>query len=285
MLKEYYQLTKPERTLANVITALAGYLFASRWHVDWPVLLALLIGSTLIIASACVLNNLIDRDLDKKMVRTKKRALVTGRIPARHAGVFAATLGLVGFWALAYTNWLTFCVGALAGFVGYVALYDVAKRKSVWGTLVGTIPGGASLVAGYTAVTGRLDVAAWLLFIIMAAWQMAHFYAIAIYRLKDYQKAGVPVWPAKYGVANTKVQIFLFVAAFVAANALLAVSGHVKYSYLIVMTLVGGYWYWRAVQGFAKKVDDEAWARGMFGVSLVVLLVFAGVLTVGPILS
>jgi heme o synthase len=284
MLKQYIGLTKPERTLANVITGLAGYLFASKWHISWHILLSLVGGLALIIASACVLNNLMDRDLDKHMARTKKRALVTGEVPARDAFMFAVVIGTAGFWILAQTNWLTFWISAIAGYTGYVALYDYAKRKSVWGTLAGTICGSASIVAGYTAATGKLDSAAFLLFAIMAAWQMAHFYSIAIYRLDDYKKAGVPVWPAKFGVSNTKAQIFFFIAAFIGANALLAVFGYVKYSYLITISAAGGYWYWHAVSGLTKKVDDTAWARRMFGISLNVLLVFAVVLAVGPVL-
>ncbi len=274
---------KPERTLANVITALAGYLFASRWHTRWESLTALLVGSGLIIASACVLNNIIDRDLDRQMTRTKKRVLVTGALPARTAVIYAIALGVVGFWALAQTNWLTLAIGA-AAYVSYVVIYDLAKRRSVYGTVVGAVPGAASLVAGYTSVTDRLDTAALLLFLIMAAWQMAHFYAIAIYRLKDYRQAGVPVWPVRHGIKSTKQQIFLFVAAFLAANALLAIYGYVRYSFLALMMVLGGYWYWRALQGMTRKIDDEAWARSMFGLSLIVLLAFSTLLTVGPIL-
>jgi protoheme IX farnesyltransferase len=284
-LKKYVGLTKPERTIANVITGLAGYLFASKWHIQSVVLFELLAGLTLIIASACVLNNIIDRDLDKHMERTKKRALASGEIPARSAAMYAAMLGVIGFWLLAHINWTTFWVAALAGYVGYVALYGYAKRKSAWGTLAGTISGGASIVTGYTAVTGRLDVAALLLFVIMAVWQMAHFYSIAIFRLDDYKKAGVPVWPAKHGVANTKTHIFIFVAAFIAANTLLAITGFVNYWYLALMVIAGGYWYLKALQGFHKQTDDVKWARGMFGISLLVLMVFAGLISVGSILS
>jgi protoheme IX farnesyltransferase len=118
----------------------------------------------------------------------------------------------------------------------------------------------------------------------MVCWQMAHFYAIAIYRLKDYKKANVPVWPAKYGVASTKRQIYIFVAAFITANALLWATHYVGYIYLAVVGLSSAYWLLLAAKGFEKTTDDDVWARGLFKFSLIILLVFAGMLTIGPIL-
>src|ERR1700722_13872063 len=100
MFKRYLELAKPERTLANVITAGAGYLFAAKWHIGWTIVPALLAGSSLIIASACVFNNYIDRDLDVQMARTKKRALVIGSISARTALIYGSILGALGFWLL-----------------------------------------------------------------------------------------------------------------------------------------------------------------------------------------
>ena len=285
MLKAYVELTKPERTFANVITAFAGYLFASKWHFHWTVFVALIIGSTLIIASACVFNNYTDQSMDRKMKRTKHRVLVAGNISVRAALIFATGLGVLGFVALAYTNWLTFGIGWLA-FVSYVVFYDLAKRYSVFSTLIGTIPGAASLVAGYTAVSGHLDYLALLLFIIMVCWQMAHFYAIAIYRVKDYKQAKLPIWSVTYGIPSTKRQIYLFIAAFILANALLGIGYNpFLYSYIVVMGVVGGYWLYRAAKGFEVRTDDTQWARGIFSLSLVVLLVFAGMLSIAPLLT
>lgn len=280
-LRAYYRLAKPERTFTNILTALAGYLFASEWHFSWD-LLALIAGSTLIIGSACVLNNYADRDMDSKMQRTKKRSLVSGEVPVMHAIVYATIMGVVGFWVLAYTNWLTFAIGAIA-FVGYVVLYDLAKRHTVYGTMVGTIPGSASLVAGYTAVIGRLDWTALLLFIVMAAWQMAHFYAIAIYRLADYKAASIPVWPAKKGVPSTKRQILLFIFIFGLANVALTIFGHAGYIYLAVMGAVSLYWLWMGISGF-KTTGGHKWARQEFKLSLIIIVVLAVMLAVGPIL-
>lgn len=281
-LKTYYRLTKPGIIYGNLMTAGAGFLLASRWHVDGRLLLALLVGTALIIASACVLNNYIDRRIDKKMSRTSRRALVTGEVSVLSALVYATCLGVVGFAILAQTNRVTFGIG-LAALFSYVVLYGLAKRRTKYGTLVGTLPGAASLVAGYSAVTDRLDLGALVLFLIMLCWQMPHFYAIAIYRLGDYKAAGLPVWPVKQGLRSTKVQILLFVGAFVIACSLLTIFGYAGYTYLVVMIVLGFTWLRRGLQGF-NRTDTTKWARGMFGFSLVVLLSLSAMLSVGSVL-
>ena len=278
----YYQLTKPGIVYSNVMTGVSGFLFAARWHASLLQLLALAGGNALIIASACVTNNYIDRRIDSVMHRTKTRALASGTISARRALIYAAVLGAAGFGLLSFTNGLTMLIGITA-WLSYVALYGYAKRHTPHGTLVGTLPGGASLLAGYTAVTGRLDLAAGLLFLIMLAWQMAHFYSIAIFRLGDYRAAGLPVWPARYGVRSTMRSILAYVAGFGAVNVLLALAGFEGAVYLFAMTGLSIYWLWDGARGFSAA-DTTKWARGMFGRSLLVLLVFAAALPLGTLL-
>lgn len=265
-----------------MLTAAAGFLFGSKGGVDLSLFLALLAGTAFVIASACVFNNYIDRGLDAKMERTKKRALVSGQISPAHAITYGSILGLAGVLVLLQTNWLTLCIGAFA-FFSYVVLYGIAKRKSVHGTLVGTLPGSASLVAGYTAASNQLDLAAAMLFLIMVTWQMPHFYSIAMFRLKDYKAAGLPVWPVKKGMKSTKLQIMLYIFIFIFASISLSIYGHAGLVYLVVMGGVGLYWLWKGINGF-NATDDTKWARGMFGFSLIVLLTLSVTLSVGSIL-
>lgn len=277
-LKAYYHLTKPGIIYGNAITAVGGFLLASKGHVDVWLLLAALAGISLVIASACVVNNYIDRDIDKKMARTKKRALASGTVSARSALVYAVVLGVVGFTVLAlWVNALTVVLGIIA-LVDYVVLYGLAKRHSVHGTAVGTIAGALPVTAGYVAVTGAFDLGALLLFIILVIWQMPHFYAIAIFRQKDYEAASIPVWPIKMGVASTKLQMMLYVGAFMVATSLLTVAGFTGYTYLAGMLLVSGWWLAKGLQGY-KTQDDVRWARGMFFFSLKVLLVFSALIS------
>ncbi len=278
----FYQLAKPGIIYSNVMTAAAGFLFASRWQGRWWQLPALLVGNGLIIGSACVLNNYIDRSIDKKMKRTQSRALVTGAVSARAAMTYATCLAVAGFVVLWQTNVLTVLLGMLAVF-GYVVLYGMAKRRTPHGTLVGTLPGAASLVAGYTAATNRLDLAAFCLFLIMVVWQMAHFYSIALYRLEDYRAAGLPVWPARYGARSTQHWIVAYVLLFLLANISLVALGRAGITYLIAMVLGSVWWLDRARRGFTAA-DTAAWGRGMFGRSLLALLLLSVALALGPLL-
>jgi heme o synthase len=273
VVKTYYQLTKPGIVYSNVMTAAAGFLLASNGHTNFALLIYLLAGTALIIASACVFNNYIDRGIDAKMARTKKRAIASGEISARSALTYATILGALGFVILSNTNWLTVTIGFGAIF-SYVVLYGIAKRKTVHGTLVGTVPGAASLVAGYTAVSGKLDAEALILFLIMVAWQMPHFYSIAMYRLKDYKAAEIPVNPIVRGMKNTKFQIICYIFVFLLACSALSVFGYAGLTYRVVMIIVGTYWLWKGIKGINAR-DDSKWARGMFGFSLLTLLVFS----------
>jgi protoheme IX farnesyltransferase len=137
-MRLYYQLVKPGIVYGNLMTALAAFLFASHMQVNVVLLLATLLGLALSIASACVVNNVLDRDIDAHMERTKNRALVLGQISVRSALIYASLLALVGFSILAlFSTWPAFFVTAGGVFV-YLCLYTPAKRSTQYSTLVGS---------------------------------------------------------------------------------------------------------------------------------------------------
>lgn len=274
LFKTYYHLTKPGIIYGNDLTAIGGFMLASAGDIEWLRFVAMLLGISLVMASGCVFNNVLDRGIDKKMARTKQRALVTGKVSVRSALVYGTVLGAAGLSLLAvYTTMLAAGV-ALFGLFAYVVLYGFAKRQSVHGTAVGSLAGAVPPVVGYTAVTGVFDSGAWLLLLILVCWQMPHFYAIAIYRKEEYAAAGLPVLPVKKGLLVTKVQIFCYVLTFIAATMLLAVFGYAGWTYVAVMLAVGLAWLRLAYIGFRVQ-DSIRWAKGLFGYSLVVLLVFS----------
>lgn len=278
-LKAYYYLTKPGIIYGNLLSTLAGFFLASKGDIDFWLLVAVALGTGFGIASACVFNNYIDRDIDKRMERTKKRALASGAISGTAALVYGTVLGALSFATLAlFTNWLVVVAGLVGGLF-YLVFYGIAKRMSSFGTIVGSIPGAIPPVAGYLAVTNEFDTGALLLFLIMAVWQMPHFYAISIFRLKDYTAAGLPVMAVKHGVKATKLYIMAYIVAYMAVVPLLTLLGYTGYAYLTVMGAIALYWFWKGIQGFGSS-DGVAWARKMFGVSLLVLLTFSFMLSV-----
>ncbi|HSP75974.1 MAG TPA: heme o synthase [Cryobacterium sp.] len=283
-ITRYYSLTKPGVLYGNALTAAAGFLLAARGQVDLLLFAALCLGTTLVIASATVLNNVLDRDIDTVMERTKKRATVTGSIGVRNAVIFSSLLFVFGMAMLiAWTNWLVVAVG-LGGFLVYVVLYGMlSKRLSIHGTLVGSVSGAAPILAGYVAVTGAVDIGAVLAFLAVFLWQMPEFYSIAIYRHDEYARAGVPVISVVRGIPNTTVQILVYTIGFVVSTLLLSVFGYVGYVYSAVMGVLGAYWIWLGVVGL-NATDPSAWARRMFRYSLVMILVYCVMISVGPIL-
>lgn len=281
-LRNYYYLTKPGIIRGNAFAATAGFFLALNDSLQLSVYASMLVGISLVIASACVFNNCIDRDIDKRMKRTQKRGLITGAISVKNALIFGTIIGLSGFLLLLFsTNRLTATI-ALVGFVFYVGIYAWAKRNTVYGTLVGSVSGAIPPIVGYCSLSNTLDTAAVLLFMILVAWQMPHFYAIAIYRHDEYAAAGLPVLPVVRGVDVARRQIVAYIAAFIAVSSSLAVAGYTGLLYVAICVPLGMYWLYVALTG-QKVSDAKKWARHVFGVSLLVLSGLCSAIVLGKV--
>ncbi len=280
-IRMYYELTKPGIIRGNAITAIGGFLLATtvaKLSFNPWLFIATIVGISLVIASACVVNNYIDRGIDARMHRTKKRALVIGQISVQHALMYAMVLGLAGLFSLSFTNLLT-CTLAIIGYIFYVVLYGIFKRRSSFGTVVGSVSGAIPIVVGYCAVSNTFDPCAIILFLVLVTWQMPHFYAISIYRRGEYKAANIPVLSIAKGVQTTKIYIVAYIVGFSLVSMLLTLFGYTGYIYLLVMLCLSLYWLRLAMLGFSAK-DDDNWARKIFGFSLVVLLVFSVLISV-----
>ena len=162
-------------------------------------------------------------------------------------------------------------------------MYGAAKRRSVHGTLVGSVSGAIPVVVGYCAVTGAFDVGALLLFAILVAWQMPHFYAIAIFRKSDYAAANIPVLPVVAGVHAAKMQMLAYIGAFMVANILLTLLGYTGNIFLAVMVVVSLLWLRLALRGL-PATNDERWAKQLFRFSLIVILIFSLMIAINSLL-
>lgn len=267
----YYLLTKPGIILGNLVTVAAGFLLASKGKFDFLLFLATLLGLAFIIASACVFNNYIDRHVDKKMQRTKRRPLAAGLINGANALAFGASLGIIGFLILLlFTNLLTALVAAV-GFFVYVVLYSFWKVHTIYGTAIGSIAGATPPVIGYTAVSNQLDAAALILFAMMILWQMPHFYAIALLHFDDYKRANIPALPIKKGILRTKIHMTLYILAFIPAAMLLTFYGYTGELYLTVVSGLSLVWLILSLKGFFTS-NDTLFGKQMFRFSLILII-------------
>ena len=190
VLAGYFELTKPRITLLVVLTALVGYFMGSGasfslWH-----LIHTLVGTGLVAGGASVLNQVVEKDADAKMVRTARRAIPSGRIAPEHGLLFGSMLGLAGILDIAlFINAATALLAA-ATFTLYVFVYTPLKRRTSLNTLVGAVPGALPPVGGWAAASGNVPLPAWSLFLIVFLWQIPHFLALAWLLREDYIRGG-----------------------------------------------------------------------------------------------
>ena len=281
--RDFLLVAKPGIVAGNVLAAVGAFFVGSPDGVNWTKLLGLVVGTTLVIAAACVVNNYFDRDIDATMTRTRTRPLASNAIPLHIARWYAAGLFVIGFVVLLWlTNIQTAAIGAL-GVVGYTVVYWYAKRRTPYATLIGAFPGATPPLAGYVAATGHFDSGAWLLFAAMFAWQIPHFYAIGIRRIEDYRAAGVLVMPAVKGLARTVWEMRFFGVLFPVLCYCIAHQGYAGFMFGAAMVLVSLYWlqpmfspHWRS--------QTVATATEVFKRSLIVLGAFCAFMTLSHIL-
>ena len=271
MLKKYLFLTKPGILFGNFITTLGGFFLAAQGHVDFLLLILTLLGTTLVVASGCVINNVIDQDIDHKMQRTQNRALVKKTISPSVALVYASVLGVIGFSILWFgVNPYSFLF-AVIGFVVYVGFYSLwSKRTTIHQTVIGSISGASPPVIGYVAVTNEFDVAALLIFLAYGLWQMPHSWAIAIYRFDDYKNAGIPILPVARSIFRTKVECVIYIVLFAAVLNGLYCFGYTNVFFLITFNALTAYWLYLSLIGF-KAENDLIWAKRFFLYSVILI--------------
>jgi len=267
--KDFIQLTKPGIIFSNSLTALGGFWVASGWDISWLKLIWTLLGTALVMASGTVLNNYLDRDMDAKMERTQKRALVSGIISPATVLRYGIALGIAGLavlWFLVQSPLATLL--GLIGLFAYVWIYTAwFKRTSVWSTFVGSFSGATPPVIGYCAVTQTFDMGAVILFLILFLWQPPHFWALGIRRMEEYRAAGFPLLPVVRGTYVTKMAMIRYIVLLVPVSLLLYVYDYVGELYFFAAVAMGLYWAFVSLKGF-KAEDEMKWAKRMFIISV-----------------
>ncbi len=284
--RDLVTLAKPRITLMVVITT-AGGLFLSQRSTAVDVsltattILCTLLGTSLVVAGANALNMFIERDIDKKMARTKNRPLPAGRLNPRVALWFGVALSALSVPILAIgANPLTALLAVLANLL-YVLAYTPLKQHSQYALHVGAIPGAIPPLLGWTAGTGRIDAVGAVLFAILFLWQVPHFIAIALFRKADYANAGLVVVPNVVGELASRHSIVRWIFAGVAASLLVVPLGIAHHGYLIVATVLGAVFFTWGCYGL-REGSGTKWAKSLFGISIVYLTLLFAALAIDP---
>jgi len=246
--RDYYTLTKPRVVQLLVFTAIVGMFLATPGMVPWNVLIFGSLGIGLAAASGAVVNHVVDQRVDAQMTRTRERPLPTGRINDRDAFLFALVLGVSGLGLLAVAiNPLTAMLTFLS-LIGYAVIYTVfLKRATPQNIVIGGAAGAAPPLLGWAAVTNDVSGYALLLFLIIFTWTPPHFWALAIARKDDYEKAGVPMLPVTHGIELTKAFVLGYTVLLVVVSILPYLTGMSGLLYLLGATLLGAGFLYYAV--------------------------------------
>lgn len=267
---QYLALTKPRITLMAVFCAVIGMLLARREVPSLMLMLHAALGIGLLAAAGFVLNCLAERTIDAQMARTRARPLARGEVGNTGALVFAVLLGALGAWLLMMrvnelTMWLT-----LATFAGYALIYTlILKPATPQNIVIGGASGAMPPLLGWTAITNEMAPEGWLLVLIIFVWTPPHFWALALYRIEDYKRSGLPMLPVTHGAEFTRLNILLYTVLLAATCMLPWLIGMSGLFYLvasIVLNAVFIVYAWRLWKDYS-----DALSRRTFRYSLIFL--------------
>lgn len=267
----FFYVIKPGIILGNLVTLTGGFILASHGCYKMYILKPTLLGVACIIGSACIFNNILDRDIDMYMRRTHKRILCTyhNKILIFFFYVISVLLLFLGVFLLfVYVNFLSIIVSIL-GFFFYVIIYTMwFKRKSVFSILIGSVSGSLPPIIGYVSVKNNVDFCCLILFFMFISWQVAHAYSISIFRIQDYKIIKIPVTPIIYGIKYTRNCMVFSIFVYILLNMLLYLYDYVDFFYFYLTNINNFFWFFFAIFGF-YTYQKKYWSRIMFILSII----------------
>lgn len=267
LLREYYQLTKPRVVGLIIFTAVVGMFLSTPGMVDPAILLLGTLGIGLAAASGAAMNQILDRDTDGVMSRTRHRPLPKGNLNPMQAMVFACMLSMASMLILAiWVNTLT-AVLTFASMVGYAVIYTVfLKHATPQNIVIGGAAGAMPPVLGWTAVTGQVSSDALLLFLIIFCWTPPHFWALALYREKEYASVGIPMLPVTHGRRFTQLYIVCYTLLLAAVSIMPFATRMSGLLYLVGALVLNGWFIGYAVALYRNYSDRLARRTFLFSI-------------------
>jgi protoheme IX farnesyltransferase len=260
LTRDLVALTKPRIISLLLVTTVAPMFVAGR--PSWWTVLIVTLGGYLMAGGANAVNMYLDRDIDDVMSRTRLRPIPSGRMAPQAVLAFGVLLATTATWMLAqFVNVLTALL-ALAGFYFYVFIYTRwLKRSSPSNIVIGGAAGAFPPLVGWAAVTGRVDLAALYLFLIVFYWTPPHFWALALLKQKDYGRAGIPMAPLVWGERETMNQMLWYTIVLLALTILPVAFGAFGWIYLASAVVLGGLLLRGVLQVRALDRQQEIWTK------------------------
>lgn len=274
-IKRFFKIFKPGIILGNILSLIIGFFLANKKQIKFKILIIIIISITFIISSCCVLNNIIDINIDRKMKRTNNRILVKKKISIKTAFLISIIMSLIGFTILYYkANKLVLYISAI-GFLVYIIIYSlILKKYSIYSTLFGSISGAIPPVIGYCSVTNKFDFKALILFILFILWQIPHFYSISIIHFKDYKNAKIPVFVTIKGIIKTKYNIVFYIILFSITHFFLLINYFSDFKCILSSLILDFIWILISIFGL-KTLNNELWSRIIFILSILIIIIFS----------
>ncbi|MAL59967.1 MAG: protoheme IX farnesyltransferase [Flavobacteriaceae bacterium] len=274
ILANFAEITKIRLSVSVVFSSIAGYLLGAE-AVNFSILLLLALGGYCMVGASNVWNQIIEKDLDGLMDRTKNRPLPAGRMRVQSAFALATVLTLAGIIILYFINAQTAMFGAISIFM-YVSLYTPLKTKTPLSVFVGAFPGAIPFMLGWVAATNTFGIEPGTLFMIQFFWQFPHFWAIGWFLYEDYKKGGFFMLPTGKRDNGTAIQVVLYSIWTVLASLIPAfqVTGSLKLSMIAAVVVFGiGVWLiYYAIRLYKLKTEKAAKQLMLVSVSYITLL-------------
>lgn len=276
-LSEFKSITKAGLAFSVVFSTLAGYLLAVEdWRqISLVTLLMLAVGGYCMVGASNAFNQIIEKDLDSKMDRTKNRPVSSGRVSVNSAFVLAAALTIIGLVILYIVSPKTAMFGAISIFL-YTSVYTPLKPLTPLAVFVGAFPGAIPFMLGWVAHTDEFGIEAGMLFLIQFFWQFPHFWALGWFLYEDYKKGGFYLLPTRKKDKKTSLQVILY-CVWLTIASLLPATGYTGRLYLspiaAVLVLAAGLWMlYGGVQLYRKQTDKAAKTLMLISVTYITLI-------------
>ncbi|MHC5200711.1 heme o synthase [Myroides sp. LJL119] len=277
VLKEFKEMTKMGLAFSVVFSTIAGYIIAvpDLRSINYWVILALAVGGYCMVGASNVYNQIIEKDLDAKMDRTKNRPIASGRVSPGAAFVLAVILTLIGIGILFAVNPKTAMFGAISIFL-YACVYTPLKTVTPLSVFVGAFPGAIPFMLGWVAETDNFGIEAGTLFLIQFFWQFPHFWAIGWFLYDDYKKGGFSMLPTGHRDTKTAMQIILYTIWLIIVSILPAtgLTGRLYLSPIaaLLVFLAGLWMLWAAIKLYKTRTAKMARSLMLVSVTYISLI-------------